>query len=461
MRTVASKGLIARPVRTILTTLAIVLGVAMVSGALTLTDTMRGGADGLTAGRLRRHRRRRRRPRPRSRSTSTDCATRRPTIDASLLERVRAVPQVAAAVGDITDEAKIIARDGKPAGDGPYFGVGFDAAHRGRQGHHAVPARHGPLGHRARRGRHRRRPPPPSSTTASARPVRIAAHGTAAGLRRRRHRPLRHREVARHGDRRRVRPAHRAGRCSARRAATTRSSPSASDGTAGADVRKAVAAAVGSGAQVDDRQGAGPLHPRRAEDVHLDHHDRPARLRPAWPSSSARSRSSTRSRSRSPSARASSGCCGWSARRAARCSASVLLEALAIGVLASLIGLGAGFGIAKGLDAVFASMDMDLPDAGMVFATRTIVVVDAGRHARHARRRPGAGLAGDPRAARGRPARRRAGLGARSACRPAPCAAARLRRSAAWPSASAAPPAGSRAATRCATPAAPPSPPRR
>ena len=48
MKTVALKGLRARPVRTILTTLAIVLGVAMVSGALTLTDTMRGGADGLT-----------------------------------------------------------------------------------------------------------------------------------------------------------------------------------------------------------------------------------------------------------------------------------------------------------------------------------------------------------------------------------------------------------------------------
>ena len=104
--------------RTILTTLAIVLGVAMVSGALTLTDTMRGGADGLTkaaydgtdavvtaktAFKV----------------DSSDWATRRPTVDASLLERVRSVPQVAAAVGDISDEAKIIARDGKPAGDGP------------------------------------------------------------------------------------------------------------------------------------------------------------------------------------------------------------------------------------------------------------------------------------------------------------------------------------------------------
>src|SRR3712207_7387932 len=40
----------------------------------------------------------------------------------------------------------------------------------------------------------------------------------------------------------------------------------------------------------------------------------------------------------------------------------------------SLIGLAAGFGIAKGLDAVFTSMQIDLPEAGMVFAARTVVV---------------------------------------------------------------------------------------
>ncbi len=57
--------------------------------------------------------------------------------------------------------------------------------------------------------------------------------------------------------------------------------------------------------------------------------------------------------------------------------ASVMVEALVIGVLASLIGLAAGFGIAKGLDAVFTSMQIDLPEAGMVFATRTVVVAMA------------------------------------------------------------------------------------
>ena len=40
MKRVALRGLAARPVRTVLTMLAIVLGVAMVSGAFTLTDTI-------------------------------------------------------------------------------------------------------------------------------------------------------------------------------------------------------------------------------------------------------------------------------------------------------------------------------------------------------------------------------------------------------------------------------------
>jgi putative ABC transport system permease protein len=46
---VAIRGLVARPVRTVLTTLAIVLGVAMVSGAFTLTDTQRAAADSLSS----------------------------------------------------------------------------------------------------------------------------------------------------------------------------------------------------------------------------------------------------------------------------------------------------------------------------------------------------------------------------------------------------------------------------
>ncbi len=53
---------------------------------------------------------------------------------------------------------------------------------------------------------------------------------------------------------------------------------------------------------------------------------------------------------------------------------SVLLEALVIGLLASLTGLVAGLGLAKGLEALFRALDLELPIADTVFATRTIVV---------------------------------------------------------------------------------------
>jgi putative ABC transport system permease protein len=54
--------------------------------------------------------------------------------------------------------------------------------------------------------------------------------------------------------------------------------------------------------------------------------------------------------------------------------ASVLLEAFVIGVLASVAGLFLGLGLAKGLNKLFVHFGIDLPQAGTVFATRTIVV---------------------------------------------------------------------------------------
>jgi putative ABC transport system permease protein len=53
---------------------------------------------------------------------------------------------------------------------------------------------------------------------------------------------------------------------------------------------------------------------------------------------------------------------------------SVLVEAFAIGLLASLIGLFSGFGLAAGLRALFKALELDLPSTGLVFATRTVVV---------------------------------------------------------------------------------------
>src|SRR5581483_10512629 len=53
---------------------------------------------------------------------------------------------------------------------------------------------------------------------------------------------------------------------------------------------------------------------------------------------------------------------------------SVILEALVIGILASIAGLFLGLALAKLLNAIFVSFGIDLPQVGTVFKTRTIVV---------------------------------------------------------------------------------------
>ena len=53
---------------------------------------------------------------------------------------------------------------------------------------------------------------------------------------------------------------------------------------------------------------------------------------------------------------------------------SVLVEALVIGVIASIVGLFAGFGLAKGLNSLLGSLGIDLPQAATVFRTRTVIV---------------------------------------------------------------------------------------
>src|SRR5205807_3962938 len=53
---------------------------------------------------------------------------------------------------------------------------------------------------------------------------------------------------------------------------------------------------------------------------------------------------------------------------------SVMLEALVIGLLASVVGLFLGLALAKGLNALLVAFGIDLPQASTVFATRTIIV---------------------------------------------------------------------------------------
>jgi putative ABC transport system permease protein len=53
---------------------------------------------------------------------------------------------------------------------------------------------------------------------------------------------------------------------------------------------------------------------------------------------------------------------------------SVILETTVIGVLASLTGLALGFGLAKELSALFSALGLGMPEAGTVVAERTIVI---------------------------------------------------------------------------------------
>jgi putative ABC transport system permease protein len=53
---------------------------------------------------------------------------------------------------------------------------------------------------------------------------------------------------------------------------------------------------------------------------------------------------------------------------------AVLGEALVIGLVGAVLGLFAGLGFAAGINALFEAVGIDLPNAGLVFATRTVVV---------------------------------------------------------------------------------------
>jgi putative ABC transport system permease protein len=53
---------------------------------------------------------------------------------------------------------------------------------------------------------------------------------------------------------------------------------------------------------------------------------------------------------------------------------TVLIEAVAVGTFASIIGLGAGIAIAIGLKAAFAALGVAIPGTGVVIANRTIIV---------------------------------------------------------------------------------------
>jgi putative ABC transport system permease protein len=129
MTGVALKGLAGRKLRALATAVAIVLGVAMVSGTYVLTDTIKAAFDQIFAG---------------SYKNTAAVITGKsvvdfaqggsPTVSESVLAKVRQLPDVKTAAGQIfnlndsSDYGKLIGRDGEPLGSSgnPTFAFGLD-----------------------------------------------------------------------------------------------------------------------------------------------------------------------------------------------------------------------------------------------------------------------------------------------------------------------------------------------
>jgi putative ABC transport system permease protein len=122
----ALKGLLGRKLRTVLSAVAIVLGVAMVAGTFMLTDSIdkaftsiftdvREGSNAVISGKT-------------AFDVSQGTGSTAPTLDASLLTKVRALPDVAAAEGSVDGEAQLIGKNGKAIVYGGAPNLGFSIA---------------------------------------------------------------------------------------------------------------------------------------------------------------------------------------------------------------------------------------------------------------------------------------------------------------------------------------------
>ncbi len=122
----AVKGLLGRKLRTALTAIAIVLGVAMVSGTYVLTDSISNafdaiftqqyqGTDAVVSGKS-------------AFDLGTSGTSTAPSFDQSVLATVKALPDVRAAIGGVAGEAQLIGKNGKAIvfGGAPNLGFSVD-----------------------------------------------------------------------------------------------------------------------------------------------------------------------------------------------------------------------------------------------------------------------------------------------------------------------------------------------
>ena len=368
MTRVALKGIAQRRLRTALTAVAIVLGVAMIAGAFTLTDTMRSAANSLskdaydsTAAAV---------SAPTTFKVDNENGQQAPTISASAVGAVKAVAGVATAQGDIVDEARIIKNNGKVAGSGPYFGEGFDASAPGasaltpfrlRSGHFATGPRQVAIDEGTARKQHwsvgdkikidTAGPERTFTITGVVRFGSVKSIGTAT--------------VALFDLRTAQGLFNKQGRVDS---VLVAAKPGVSNEQVQASLAKALPQYKVESAADQDRYTLDGLKQFVSIiKAFLLAFGGVAILVGAFTIFNTLS-ITVAQRSRELAMLRTIGASRTQVRR------SVLVEALAVGVAGSLIGLGVGVGLAKGLNSVFTAIGLDLPQSGLVFETRTVIV---------------------------------------------------------------------------------------
>ena len=198
------------------------------------------------------------------------------------------------------------------------------------------------------------------------------------------------RRLDRRRDARRLRPADGAAASSRRRGKLDEIAVAAEPGTSDAQLIGDIAAVLPPGTQVRSRPGAGRGRRGRHERVHHLPPGLPARLRRDRAlRRQLRDRELALDHDRPAGARVRHGAharrlapAGARRRSSSRRSSSVRL--------ASVVGLFLGLGLAKLLFWLFDAVGFTLPNSGLLFETRTIVVSLPRRDPRHAAREPAA-----------------------------------------------------------------------
>ena len=365
----AIRGLLSRKLRTALTAIAIVLGVAMISGTFVLTDSIdqafdriftdiRQGSNAVISGK-----------------SAFDFGDRQgvtaPTLDESLLPKVRALPGVAEAEGSVdSDATQFIGDDGKAVVFGGAPNLGFSIAN-GDSVFNPLTLIEGDWPGRTRSWSTRRRRPRRTSRSARRSACRPRGRSSGCGSRGSSSSAPASRSAARRSPASTFRPRS----ASSRRSGSSTRSPSPRSRTSRTrSSSREIEEILPPDAQVLTGERAGAVRRRRDTNEFISF------LRTfllafggiaLFVGSFVIANSLSITIAQRTREFATLRTIGATNRQIL---GSVIVEALVVGVVASVVGLFLGLLLAKGLFELFDAVGFTLPNTGLVFEPRTIVV---------------------------------------------------------------------------------------